>query len=97
MIELDIYKIDKNSASIKQCSVKREWMDQTAEKHAYHCFPVSLANSFGYEISFDEEISFEWNGISNYSDNNVKIYSGIKYASASRGNSTISFNTNLIF
>ena len=97
MSKIEVYKVEHGSANIKQTSVKREWMDQTGGAHAYHCFPVSLANSLGYEISFPEEISFIWDGISGSEDGHVKVLSGHQYVSTGRANATISFNTGLIF
>lgn len=93
---ITVYKTDK-SANIKQTRLKRQWMDETDNAHAYHCFPVSLANSIGYEISFPTEISFIWDGISDSTPSHVKILNGKEYASSSRGNATISFNTGLFF
>lgn len=86
--------IEKESeAIIEQCSIKREWMDKTPNKHAYQCMPVSLANTIGWQISFPEEISFIWDGISDNTDEHVKIISGQKFCSSARGNGTISFNS----
>lgn len=95
--EISVYKTNRYSANIKQTSMKREWMDETWSSHAYHCFPVSIANTIGYEISFPKEISFIWDGISDTSPSHVKILSGEEYAFAGRGNATVSFYTNLVF
>lgn len=92
-----VYRSEKHSANIEQISIKRDWMDQTANKHAYQCMPVSLANTLGWSISFPEEISFIWDGISDTSDSHIKILSGHKYCSTARANATISFNTYLTF
>lgn len=96
MQKIDVYKTDL-SVNLKQTRVKRDWMDETNNAHAYHCFPVSLANSIGYEVSFPTEISFIWDGISDSSGDHVKILSGGRYASTVRGNATISFDTGLFF
>lgn len=92
---ITVYKSDKDSADIKQVSIKRDWMDKTDNKHAYQCMPVSLANTLGWAISFPEDISFIWDGISDTSDTHVKIIKGHKYCSTARANGTISFNTYL--
>jgi hypothetical protein len=98
MIEtIDVYKIGQYPANIKQTSMKRDWMDSTYDSHAYRCFPVSLANTIGYEISFPEDISFIWDGISDSTPDHVKIISGHKYVGTGRSNATISFSTSLIF
>jgi hypothetical protein len=72
-------------------------MDNTWEAHAYHCFPVSLANGLGWGISFPEDISFIWDGVSDSTPDHVKILKGEKYAYSGRANGTISFKTGLMF
>jgi hypothetical protein len=96
MQQINVYKADL-SVNLKQTRLKRDWMDETDNAHAYHCFPVSLANSIGYEISFPKEISFIWDGISDSTSEHVTILSGNEYVSSGRANATISFNTGLFF
>ena len=96
-MDFDVYKIDPiNSANISPLGIKRQWMEDTSDKHAYHCFPVSLSNSLGWGISFPEEISFIWDGVSDSTDTHVKVLNGKKFVSTARANATISFNTNLV-
>jgi hypothetical protein len=97
MINLEVFKSGIYSANIEPLSGKRDWMDNTAEKHAYRCFPLSLSNQLGWSLSFPEDITFIWDGQLTTSPNNVKILQGEKYCSTERGNATISFNTNLVF
>jgi hypothetical protein len=85
------------SANIDQLSLTRDWLDETDNRHAYHCFPMSLVNRLGWGISFPEEISFIWDGVKNASPDPVKILSGHKYAHPDRGNATVSFNTGIKF
>ena len=82
---------------VAQLSIKRDWMDETWKSHAYHCFPVSLTNQLGWGISFPEDIVFIWDGISDSTQDHVKILKGEKYAYSGRGNATVSFNTGLRF
>lgn len=84
-------------ASVDQLPLQRDWMDKTFDRHAYHCFPISLSNRLGWGISFPEDITFIWNGINDSTPDNVKIISGEKYAHPNRGNATISFHTDLAF
>lgn len=95
MKNIIVYKEQKYCAIIEQMSVQRNWMDETSHKHAYQCMPISLANTLGWGISFPEEISFTWDGVSDTSDDHVNIMSGHKYCNTSRANGTISFNTYL--
>lgn len=97
MYNLEIYKINENSASIEQLPIKRDWMEETTDQHAYKCFPVSLTNRMGWGISFPEDIVFKWDGVSDTFPHHVKIISGHKYVYTERANATISFKTGLVF
>lgn len=97
MKKVSVYSLNENSALIDQLPIKRDWMDITFDRHAYHCFPMSLANRLGWGISFPEDISFIWDGINDSTPDHVKILKGEKYVHPNRGNRTISFNTALYF
>lgn len=97
MYDILVYKKTEDAANISQLSVKRKWMDDTVDAHAYVCFPVTLANSLGWAISYPEDISFIWDGISDTSGHHVTILSGNKYCYTERANATISFKTGLVF
>jgi hypothetical protein len=97
MPKIQAFITGENPANIEQISVKRDWMDETANRHAYNCFPVSLSNTLGWGISFPEDISFIWDGITDSTPDHVKILSGEKYAYSGRANGTISFNTGVMF
>lgn len=88
---------EKVGASIDQIALQRDWMDITFDRHAYHCFPMTLANRLGWGISFPEDIVLEWDGINDSTPDHVKILEGEKYVYGGRGNRTISFRTGLIF
>lgn len=72
-------------------------MDNTFDKHAYRCFPVSIANTLGWTFSYPEDISFIWDGDASSTDGHVKILSGHDYVFTGRSNATISFNSSLTF
>lgn len=97
MYTIDVYQIREGYGKLEPLSIKREWMDETYEAHAYKCFPVTLTNGLGWGISFPEDITFIWDGISDTSPDHVKVLSGDKYVSSGRANATISFNTGLMF
>lgn len=96
MYSITGYQISK-LADINPSPVKRDWMEDTYDRHAYNCFPVTLTNSLGWSISFPEEISFVWDGISDSSSDHVRVLSGEKYVSTRRANGTISFNAGMGF
>ena len=96
-----MYKVtayqNNNSANISQINIKREWMDNTVDGHAYKCFPVTLANGLGWGLSFPKDISFVWDGISDTSGSHVKVLEGEEYCYTERANATISFKTGIVF
>lgn len=94
-IEVKVARPD--AGEIAPLVATRDWMDDSPGKHAYMCFPVTLTNKLGWGISFPEDIVFVWDGVDDTSPDHVKIIKGDKYASAKRGNATISFDTGLIF
>jgi hypothetical protein len=97
MINLFVEKMINANISIEPMSIRREWMDQTPEKHAYRCFPVTQANMIGWTLSSDKDIRFIWNGVNDTSSANVEILEGQEYVYTGRGQSTISFSTGLVF
>jgi hypothetical protein len=97
MYKVKAFYTRKGHGILTSLPIKRPWMDATWDAHAYHCFPVTLANGLGWSVSFPEDIVFKWDGISDSTPDHVKIISGEKYIHTGRANGTISFNTGLMF
>jgi len=96
MINISVEKMDGKPFDIAPMSIKRDWMGETSENHAYRCFPVTQANVIGWSLSCTEDIIFEWDGINDQTDKHIKIFSP-QTAYSGRGQSSISFNTGLVF
>lgn len=96
MKTISVRRLRKESASVEQVKVTREWMDNTPERHAYMCFPVTLTNGLGWGIAFDRDIRAIWNGQENTDPTNVTILEGHDIVHTGRGQGTISFNTGLV-
>jgi len=97
MFNISVERMDYSRMKIEPMSIKRNWMDQTSEKHAYRCFPVTQANMIGWNISCLDDIDFIWNGINDQTGNNVELLNAQDICYTGRGQSSISFNTGLIF
>jgi hypothetical protein len=97
MFSISVEKIPGCSFSLSPMSIKRDWMDNTAEGHAYRCFPVTQANSVGWSLSCKQNIEFVWDGINDQTPEHIDIISAPEGSYAGRGQSSISFNTNLVF
>jgi hypothetical protein len=80
----------RGHAKIRQLSPKREWMNSGH----YNCYPLNVANSVGYGVYFDEDISFIWDGVA---ENPPKGILGSKYIWEGRSNGAASLATGLVF
>jgi hypothetical protein len=87
------YKKTQVTLDIAPMSIKRDWMDETPQGHAYRCHPVTSANVIGWNISCPVDIRFIWNGVNDTSSTNVTILEGHDFTQTGRGQSTVSFNT----
>ena len=90
------YKKTPMALNIEPMSIKRDWMDETPQGHAYRCHPVTSANVIGWSISSPIDIKFIWNGINDTSNTTVTILEGQSYVHTGRGQSSVSFNTGFI-
>lgn len=52
----------QNPPVIRQSSVRRDWMDDTYNKHAYKCLPLTEANTSGWEMILQQDVVVQWDG-----------------------------------
>ena len=97
MINISVEKMHGTSFYLAPMSIKRDWMDETSEKHAYRCFPVTQANVVGWSIFSNQDIEFLWDGTNDQSPDHIEIISAPDGSYWGRGQSSISFNTGLVF
>jgi hypothetical protein len=92
MYKMDVYVDNKSkpTAKIRPLSPKRDWM----HSQTYNCHPIVMANTFGYGIYFDHDISFIWDG---ERMNGARGVIGADSIWVGRGEGTVTFITNLIF
>ena len=48
--------------TLRAAPASRAWMDAFPDRHAYRCLPLSISNTFGWEILSPCELVIEWNG-----------------------------------
>jgi hypothetical protein len=97
-MKITAYKNNVTRSKIEQTKVKRDWMDDTLNAHAYKCFPVSLANTIGWSISFLDDIEFIWDGISDTTPDHVTILKDPGHVcTTQRANGTVSFYSGFFF
>lgn len=96
MFNISVEKTGGCIFNVEPMSIKRDWMDQTSENHAYRCFPVTQANVIGWSLYCEEDIEFIWDGVNDQTGDHVEIFNP-KSSYSGRGQSSISLDTGLIF
>ena len=61
-MRLTAFRIGPDAPLIRAAQPSREWMDQTAERFAYRCLPLTIANTHGWEILCPSSIEVYWRG-----------------------------------
>lgn len=62
MTKLTLVRTHQISPEIRQSRLKRDWMDDTYNKHAYRCLPLSAANVNGWEVVLQQDVKLIWDG-----------------------------------
>ena len=62
MTKITLTKFHQNPPDIKQSRLKRDWMDETYNKHAYKCLPMTAANVNGWELILQQDVVVQWDG-----------------------------------
>jgi hypothetical protein len=61
-MKLTAYVIDGHTVEIRPAPVERNWMDNTDQRYAYRCLPLSIANAHGWEILCNAGFTAVWDG-----------------------------------
>lgn len=83
---------------IKTGSVKREFLDETWNRHGYHCQPLTTSNLHGWDFYLTQDLEVVWDGISNTEAHHVQIKNGhtlpngLSVAENTTANATVAFN-----
>ena len=91
MYTISAYQTRTNPAIITQSPMKRDWMDNTFDGHAYRCFPLSIANQLGFSFSYPKDITVEWDGNDSSEGHHIKVLEGAEYVDTGRGTATLIF------
>ena len=68
MPKLECYPMASRPPDIVPGRPQRGWMDRFADRHAYRCLPLSMANCTGWELLCPVGFTAEWNGGTQTSD-----------------------------
>lgn len=60
--DLICYRVSAEALEMIPGRAPRTWMDETNERFAYRCIPLSIANASGWELILPFSFSAVWNG-----------------------------------
>ncbi len=61
-LEITAYEVVENPPPIQTANRRRDWMDETQDRFAYRCLPLSIANQTGWEVLSPAGFTARWNG-----------------------------------
>lgn len=100
-MELEFYKIyDDYFPKVEQAKSRRDWMDNTTDKHPYKCIPITRANAHGWTIRLPHDIIVQWDG--GDQPGNLQILeghymdNGIGLVDTSLGSGVLSFHPGML-
>jgi hypothetical protein len=61
-MRLDCYATSARPPRLAPARADRPWMDAFPARHAYRCLPLSIANTYGWELLAPADLTIDWNG-----------------------------------
>lgn len=61
-MKLIAYVLDGQHVEIRPAPAERDWMNRTHQRFAYRCLPLSVANSYGWELVCPQSFTASWDG-----------------------------------
>ncbi|HLH10279.1 MAG TPA: DUF6065 family protein [Methylovirgula sp.] len=97
---LACYRIRPDAPEIAPAHADRDWMDQTNQRYAYRCIPLSIANASGWEILLPRAIEATYFGGHAIEDLKVRCPDGSdpsSLATSHFGHGILTFHTGWLF
>lgn len=96
-MDLTCYQISENPCRIVPGRSDRQWMDETDQRFAYRCLPLSIANAMGWEMLLPSRVVARWNGGSRLEDIEVETGGPGRLASSHFGHGVLTFHVGYLF
>jgi Family of unknown function (DUF6065) len=92
------YLYDNPACLIKNSEVKRTWMDQSSNRFAYRCLPLSIANQTSWDVICPSSIKAIWQGDKSVNGVDVQYLDDhqFKYASSIFGEGVLTFHVDFV-
>jgi hypothetical protein len=92
---LEAYAINDHPQRLVSAPPRREWMDAFANHHPYRCLPLTIANSYGWQLILPAGLSAEWNG--GYAKEDLVITGGQHLALSNFACGILTFDVSYVF
>lgn len=89
--------IVSDAMDLRPASPNRRWMDDSVNKNAYRCLPLTMANSYGWELISKSEVTAEWNGGQGPNDIKITHVSGTCIPISHFGEGVLTWHTGYLF
>ena len=100
MRQLTCYQIHSTAPQIVPGRSDRVWMDETRQRYAYRCLPLTIANSMGWEVLSPVGVRAEWNGGVELDDIAIEIdapWNNGRLAASHFGHGILTFQLGYLF
>jgi hypothetical protein len=79
--EIILYRLQEESPifPVVPLTIKRKWMSESWQKHAYKCLPLNIANQYGYAVLCPADFTLDWWGGRDPRDVDFDVASGSEY------------------
>jgi hypothetical protein len=91
------YPTQNNPPQLIASPPKRMWMDNAANKNPYRCLPLSMANSWGWQLLSKAHFIAEWNGGPRHNDVKITPIEGTDFPVAHFGEGTLTWHLGYVF
>jgi hypothetical protein len=95
--DLTCYRVSADAMEIIPGRASRQWMDETHQRFAYRCIPLSIANASGWEIVLPFSFSAIWNGGSRSDDLTIVQDGESGLVCSHFGHGVVTFHTGWLF
>lgn len=96
-LTLTAYLVNDRPPDIQPGDSKREWMEQTRDRFAYRCLPLTIANQSGWDLLCPVSFSAIWNGGDSLHDLYIKCEDPAPGALSHFGHGILTFQVSVLF
>ncbi len=78
-MKLTFYQVGDKAPKVVASPRRRQWMEETHQRYAYRCLPLTIANAMGWQILSPCRVMIEWHGGDSQDD--LKVYCDYRWRS----------------